>query len=127
VEHQLRERAGLLEGEPYRRGYRVGILQHAVDPLKAKLGAKVTERLIMSLALVYGIEPYVVWKDIFGANDRKVEAVARWMAQALVDAALREAREPQANGAGRPRSNLQSNKTIKKATGNKRTGTAKVT
>jgi hypothetical protein len=81
----------LLEEEPYRRGYRVGILQHAVEPLKAKLGAKATERLVMALAMVYGIEPYVIWKDIFGASDRKVESVARWMAQALVDAALREA------------------------------------
>jgi len=43
--------------------------------------------------MVYGIEPYVIWKDIFGASDRKVESVARWMAQALVDAALREAEE----------------------------------
>jgi AcrR family transcriptional regulator len=91
VEHQLRERAGLLEEEPYRRGYRVGILQHAVEPLKRTLGAKGCERLIMALAMVYGIEPYVIWKDIFGASDRQVEAVARWMAQALVDAALREA------------------------------------
>jgi AcrR family transcriptional regulator len=92
VEHQLRERAGLLEEEPYRRGYRVGILKHAVEPLKLLLGPKGTERLIMALAMVYGIEPYVIWKDIFGANDRKVEAVARWMAEALVDAALRDAR-----------------------------------
>jgi AcrR family transcriptional regulator len=92
VEHQLRERAGLLEEQPYRRGYRVGILEHAVEPLKRTLGPKRTERLIMALAMVYGIEPYVIWKDIFGANDRKVEAVARWMAQALVDAALRESR-----------------------------------
>jgi AcrR family transcriptional regulator len=92
LEHQLRERAGLLEEEPYRRGYRVGILQHAVEPLKRTLGPKGTERLIMALAMVYGIEPYVIWKDIFGANDRTVETVARWMAQALVDAALRDAR-----------------------------------
>ena len=79
----------------------------------------------MSLALVYGIEPYVVWKDIFGANDRKVEAVARWMAQALVDAALREAREPQANGARRSRPSLSS-KTVKKASRNRRAGATKV-
>ena len=46
----------------------------------------------MALAMVYGIEPYVIWKDIVGANDRKVDAVARSMAQALVDAALRESR-----------------------------------
>jgi len=80
----------------------------------------------MSLALVYGIEPYVVWKDIFGANDRKVEAVARWMAQALVDAALREAREPGANGTARSRPRLQSNKTAKKTTRSTRAGATKV-
>jgi AcrR family transcriptional regulator len=101
VEHQLRERAGLLEEEPYRRGYRVGILQHAVEPLKTKLGAKATERLVMALAMVYGIEPYVIWKDIFGASDRKVESVARWMAQALVDAALREAGTSESSAAAR--------------------------
>jgi AcrR family transcriptional regulator len=94
VEHQLQERAGLLEEEPYRRGFRTGILEHAVAPLKPALGPKATHRLVMALALVYGIEPYVIWKDIFGANDREVEGLARWMANALVDAALRDARKP---------------------------------
>jgi hypothetical protein len=93
VEHQLRERAGLLEEEPYRRGYRAGILQHAVEPLKPALGPKGTDRLIMALAMVYGIEPYVVWKDIFGAADREVERLAKGMADALVEAALRDARK----------------------------------
>jgi hypothetical protein len=74
-------------------GYRVGILEHAVEPLKRTLGPKGTERLIMPLAMVYGIDPYVIWEDIFGANDRKVETIARWMAQALVDAGLRVARD----------------------------------
>jgi AcrR family transcriptional regulator len=100
VEHQLRERAGLLEEEPYRRGFRIDILEHAVEPLKATLGPKGTERLVMALALVYGIEPYVIWKDIFGANDRDVEGLARWMANALVEAALREARKPAGQGRG---------------------------
>lgn len=36
----------------------------------------------------------MIWKAIFGANGRKVEAVAHWMAQALVDAALRDSRGP---------------------------------
>jgi AcrR family transcriptional regulator len=93
VEHQLRERAGLLEEEPYRRGYRASILEDAVEPLRADLGPKATHRLVMALALVYGIEPYVIWKDIFGATDREVEALARWMANVLVEAALREARK----------------------------------
>jgi AcrR family transcriptional regulator len=91
LEHQLRERAGLLEEEPYRRGYRVGALEHAVAPLKPALGVKRAKQLVMALAMVYGIEPYVVWKDMFGASDREVETVARWMAEALVKAALHEA------------------------------------
>jgi AcrR family transcriptional regulator len=116
VEHQLRERAGLLEEEPYRRGYRVGILEHAVEPLKRTLGPKGTERLIMALAMVYGIEPYVIWKDIFGANDRKVEAVARWMAQALVDAALREPRALNLNSRTRELNlNAETQRTQRKA------------
>ena len=41
--------------------------------------------------MVYGIEPYVVLKDIWGLPDREVERIALWMADALVDAALREA------------------------------------
>jgi len=116
VEHQLRERAGLLEEQPYRRGYRVGILEHAVEPLKRTLGPKGTERLIMALAMVYGIEPYVIWKDIFGANDRKVEAVARWMAQALVDAALREPRALNLNSRTRELNlNAETQRTQRKA------------
>jgi AcrR family transcriptional regulator len=121
VEHQLRERAGLLEEEPYRRGYRVGILQHAVEPLKRTLGPKGTERLIMALAMVYGIEPYVIWKDIFSASDRKVEAVARWMAQALVDAALREAEMPRRDTRKRTAQRAQSKSGRANSNGSSRT------
>jgi hypothetical protein len=45
------------------------------------------------LAVVYGIEPMIIVKDICGASDRETEAVVRWMMDALVDAALREPRE----------------------------------
>ena len=43
-----------------------------------------------ALAVVYGIEPMIILKDICGANDRETEAVVRWMMDALVDAALRD-------------------------------------
>ncbi len=45
-----------------------------------------------ALAVVYGIQPMVILKDICGASDRETEAVVRWMMDALVDAALRDAR-----------------------------------
>ncbi|MCY7319554.1 MAG: TetR/AcrR family transcriptional regulator [Ramlibacter sp.] len=84
------ERAGLLEEEPYRRGHRVGILEHALEPLAPMLRPATRNRLHHALSVVYGIEPYVILKDIWGLADREVDRIALWMADALIDAALRE-------------------------------------
>jgi len=114
LEQWALERAGLLEEEPYRRGHRVRILEHAIAPLASQLPAKVRDRLHFSLSVVYGIEPYIILKDIWGLPDREVERIALWMADALIDAALREAARPvtrrastvaaTGNGRVRPRS-----------------------
>ena len=53
--------------------------------------------------MVYGIEPMIILKDICGATDRETEAVVRWMMDALVDAALREAPKPSARDGRRGR------------------------
>ena len=79
LEHESLERAGLLEEEVFRRGHRRGILRRAAAPLLPELGRARFERLLKALSLIYGIEIYVVLKDIWGASDREVEAVARWM------------------------------------------------
>ena len=84
------ERAGLLEEEPYRRGHRVGILSHAVQPFEGKLRPRTLDKLKKGLSVIYGIEPHMVLKDIWGVSDRQVESIALWMADALVSAALRE-------------------------------------
>ncbi len=88
------ERAGLLEEVPYRRGHRVRILEHALSPLARTLPAALLQRLHRALSVVYGIEPYVILKDIWGDSDREVERTALWMADALIDAALRETHSP---------------------------------
>ena len=90
LEQWALERAGLLEEEPYRRGHRVRILQHAIEPLAPLMTAATRDRLHRALSVVYGIEPYIILKDIWGLPDREVERVALWMADALIDAALRE-------------------------------------
>jgi len=92
LEHQALERAGLLEKEPFRRGQRREILKLATEPLKKALPPAAYERLLNALAVVYGIEPFIVLKDICGASDKETEAVVRWMMDALVAAALKEAR-----------------------------------
>ena len=90
LEHKSLEDAGLLEEEPFRRGQRQEILKVALAPLRVQLPAKSWNRLLNALAVVYGIEPMIVLKDICGASDRETEAVVRWMMDALMDAALRE-------------------------------------
>jgi AcrR family transcriptional regulator len=92
LEHWAMERAAVLAEEPFRRGHRTQILHRAAHPLQQQLGAAGYDRLLRALSLVYGIEPYVVLKDMWGLRDREVEAVSRWVLDALIDAALREAR-----------------------------------
>lgn len=96
LEQWALERAGLLEEEPYRRGHRIRILEHALAPFAPQLEPSVLKRLHHALSVVYGIEPFVILKDIWGLPDREVERVALWMADALIDAALREAKAPRA-------------------------------
>lgn len=90
LEHQALERAGLLEERPYRRGHRVAILEHAMEPLQAQLTPAVRKKLHQALSVIYGIEPYVVMRDILKINDKQIESTALWMALTLVDAALKE-------------------------------------
>jgi AcrR family transcriptional regulator len=89
LEQASLERAGLLEEEPYRRGHRVRILEHAIAPLP--LTPAVRQRLHRALSVVYGIEPVIILKDIWGLGDREIQRIALWMADSLIDAALREA------------------------------------
>jgi hypothetical protein len=91
LEHQSLERSGLLEEEPFRRGHRRALLHRAAAPLKARLGARAYERLLKALSLIYGIEPYVVLKDIWGATGHEVETLSRWMLDALVETSLAQA------------------------------------
>ena len=102
LEQWALERAGLLDEEPYRRGHRVRILDHAIAPLAATLPAPVRDRLHRALSVIYGIEPYMVLKDIWGLPDREVERTALWMADALIDAAQRDAAAAAAVSAGKP-------------------------
>ena len=80
LEQWAQERAGLLEEEPYRRGHRVRILEHALAPLEASLPKAVHERLHKALSVVYGFELVIVLKDIWGASYRETERIATWMA-----------------------------------------------
>jgi hypothetical protein len=96
LEHEALEHAGLLEEEVFRRGHRRLILRRTAAPLEPVLGRAGFERLLKALSVIYGIEIYVVLKDIWGASDREVEALARWMLDTIVTAALDDAKRTRA-------------------------------
>ncbi len=101
LEHQSLEAAGQLSEEPFRRGQRIEVLATTLAPMRAELGNRAFERLIMALSVAYGIESSVVLKDICGATSGEAEVVVRWMMDALVDTALREAATAPARGRAR--------------------------
>ncbi len=89
LEQWALQRAGLLEEEPYRRGHRIRILEHALAPLKGKMTPAARQRLHQGLSVLYGIEAYAILKDMWGMGDRELEKTLMWMVDALVDASLK--------------------------------------
>ncbi len=93
LEQWALQRAGLLEEEPYRRGHRVRILDHALAPLKDDMTTASRDRLHKSLSVLYGIEAYAIFKDMWGMGEKEIEKTVLWMADALIDASLREGKK----------------------------------
>jgi AcrR family transcriptional regulator len=90
LEHEAKAKAGLLEEEQYRRGYRVAILDRAAKPLEAEIGKKSYKLLTQALSVIYGIEPYVVMRDIAGMTTAEIEKTTFWMMDALIEKALKD-------------------------------------
>jgi AcrR family transcriptional regulator len=88
LEHESKARAGTLEEEQYMRGYRVAILDRLAKPLEAQIGKRKYKTLLQSLTVIYGIEPYVVMRDILGMSTKDIEKTTFWMLEALIDKAM---------------------------------------
>ena len=71
--------------------YRIQILAHAMEPFKTQLPKDIYLQLHKALSVVYGIESYIVLKDIWSESSKQVETTVLWMAKALVEAAQIEA------------------------------------
>jgi AcrR family transcriptional regulator len=101
LEHEALAKAGRLSEKPYRRGYRVAILRRTFAPLQRTMSAKAFDRLCKAMSLVFGIEPYVVLKDIWGCGNAEVEQIASWIAGAVLRQAQADARAAPKRGIGR--------------------------
>jgi AcrR family transcriptional regulator len=92
LEQWAQGQAGTLgEEPPFKRGHRVELLQEAIAPLKKTLPRRQFLRLAQALSLVYGLEAVIILKDLWGLEEREMQNVAQWAAQALVRAAVNEA------------------------------------
>jgi AcrR family transcriptional regulator len=75
-------------GAPRRAGRRIDWLSQALAPLRGQMPEARFERLVRGLSLLAGIEAVVVLRDVCGQEEAGIEATARWMARALVEASL---------------------------------------
>jgi AcrR family transcriptional regulator len=75
-----------------REGRRMRWLQEVLAPLKGQLTPARLRRVQQALALTLGAEAMVVLKDVCQASDREALAVLDWAAQALLRAALEDAK-----------------------------------
>jgi hypothetical protein len=69
----------------------VRILDHALEPMKRQMTPASRDRLHKSLSILFGIEAYAILKDMWGMGEREIEKTVLWMADALIDASIREA------------------------------------
>ena len=72
---------------PPRQNRRTQLIEAALAPASAEMAPRQLARLTAALALVFGIEARIVFRDVLQAGDAEADDVRRWMIRALVAAA----------------------------------------
>lgn len=74
---------------PVVRGGRIALIETALDHADPPLQEEQRRRAALALSLVFGIEAWIVLKDIQKLDDDEAEDVVRWAAEAVLDAVRR--------------------------------------
>ena len=86
--------AGTVEGgrdsAPPRQNRRTPLIEAALAPARGRFTNAAYENLRAALALVFGTEAMVVFRDVLPISERKARQVKSWTIRALVRAALKE-------------------------------------
>jgi AcrR family transcriptional regulator len=77
---------------PHRQNRRTPLIDLALAPARGRFRKGTYGRLRAALALVFGSESMVVFRDVLRADERTARAVKSWAVRALVRAALAESR-----------------------------------
>jgi AcrR family transcriptional regulator len=84
------ESADSADHEPVvREGRRLEHIDAVIEPLRNELDGEALARLRCGLALVFGIEPIVVLKDVCGLDSAEALEVLQWVGKTLIAASKR--------------------------------------
>jgi AcrR family transcriptional regulator len=81
------------EDEPRRVAYRHKRLREALAPARNELDEPTLERLAAALSLCVGIEAHIALRDVCGLPGEQAGEIKLWAAEALLNAALSDARK----------------------------------
>lgn len=88
----LRTEDGAKKGKkgpaPRRQNRRTALIQEALRPVRGEMDDDTYETLCAALAIVFGIESMVVFRDVLGVGADEARRVKRWAIRALVEQAL---------------------------------------
>jgi AcrR family transcriptional regulator len=87
-------------GVPVRQSRRMGLIEAALAPARAKLDKKSYNRLRAALCLFFGPESMIVFKDVLPMNKDEARKVKSWGIRALVRSALAEVSKTGARSKG---------------------------
>ena len=72
-----------------REGRRLEHIDAIIQPLRDKLDSEALARLRCGLALVFGIEPIAILKDVCGLDSAEALKVLEWVGNTLIEASTR--------------------------------------
>ena len=88
----VRAAAGAVNGTvPIRQNRRTPLIEAALAPARGRLTERGYARLCAALAMIFGSESMVVFRDVLQLDEATARAVKSWAVRALVRAALAEA------------------------------------
>ncbi len=85
-----RAAAGRDESVPLRQNRRGPLIDAALAPARARFGKAAYARLRAALALIFGSESMIVFRDVLRLDEKEARQVKSWAVKALVRAALEE-------------------------------------
>ena len=75
---------------PVRQNRRTPLIRAALDPVRDRLNDDTYEKLCAALALIFGTEAMVVFRDVLHLDEANARQVKHWAVRALVRTAMEE-------------------------------------